>query len=56
MSKPLSGVKLIFPDQAPVYLIFQEMKLQKKKAKLMSKLIISLLYQRILHSLLLKHK
>ena len=48
MSKLLSKVKLTFLDQASVYLKFQEMKLQK--------LIVSLQYQRTLHSLLLKYK
>ena len=42
MRKLLFEVKLTFSDQAPMYLKFQEMKLQKKKATPMKKLIVSL--------------
>ena len=54
--KSLSRAKLTFPVQAPIHLKFQEMKLQKKEATPMRKLSDLLLYQRILHGLLLKLK
>ena len=56
VSRPSFEAKLTFQDQASMYLRFRETKKQQKKVTPIKRLIDSLPYRRILHSLLLKCK